>query len=352
MAYIPTELREAAERIRQNGSAERITVRRLLAWFLAQRRGYWIVSQIRSALNEVGLISAPDFEVVYIDSSIELQPKSTQVIEPAGVETAQPVIEEVETTTRVVVGGSVADPVPRIEMLEAANRPPVSVVRDAKIDEAVTIMLMSDFSQLPVMRDERTAEGLISWKSIGAAHALNREVNYVRDCMETYVEILSYDTSLFDAIDAITRHEVVLVRDAEKKISGLVTTTDISLQFRSLAEPFLLLGEVENHVRRLVDGRFSQDELVAARNPSDADREIKNVADLTFGEYIRLLETPENWQRLRFALARAPFIARLGETRRIRNEVMHFHPDALPPEDLAVLRDTVKFMQALYSRRG
>lgn len=351
MAFIPEPLREAADRIHASGTPEKVMVRRLLWWFKAERRGYWIVRQIRSALGEVGLVTQPDFEIVYIDADVELQPKPPEVVAP-GAEPEQPAIEETETSSRVVVGGSVADPVPRIGMLAAANRSPVSVSRDASLEEAVTIMLINDFSQLPVMRDERNAEGLISWKSIGAARALNRDPKYVRDCMETYVEIVSSDTSLFDAIESIARHEVVLVRNEERKIAGLVTTTDISLQFRSLAEPFLLLGEIENHIRRLVDGKFSQEELLAARNPTDSGREIRNVADLTFGEYIRLLETPANWERLGFALARPLFIERLGEIRRIRNEVMHFHPDALPPEDLALLRDTVKFMQALYSRAG
>lgn len=83
------------------------------------------------------------------------------------------------------------------------------------------------------------------------------------------------------------------------------------------------------------------------RDPADAGREVRNVSDLTFGEYIRLLEAPENWDKLRFNLARPQFVARMAEIRRIRNEVMHFHPDALSVADLAVLRDTVRFLQSV-----
>ncbi|MGX4890543.1 hypothetical protein ACUYGK_10420 [Enterobacter roggenkampii] len=32
-------------------------------------------------------------------------------------------------------------------------------------------------------------------------------------------------------------------------------------------------------------------------NPSDSERVIESVADLTFGEYIRLFENPELWKK-------------------------------------------------------
>src|SRR5207245_2373638 len=141
--------------------------------------------------------------------------------------------------------------------------------------------------------------------------------------------------------------DVVLIRDSENKISGLVTTSDISVQFGALAEPFLLLSEIENHIRRLIDGKFSLDDLKAARNPNDATRKIENVANLSFGEYIRLLETPKNWERLNYQLDRVECVKRLREVGRIRNDVMHFHPDGISPVDLDLLRETRKFLQGL-----
>jgi CBS domain-containing protein len=37
---------------------------------------------------------------------------------------------------------------------------------NAKIQEAATIMIERDFSQLPVMTNERDLKGIVSWKSI------------------------------------------------------------------------------------------------------------------------------------------------------------------------------------------
>ena len=45
--------------------------------------------------------------------------------------------------------------------------------------------------------------------------------------------IITYDTSLFEAITEIVKHEYVLVRDGTNKISGIVTTSDLSGEFAS-----------------------------------------------------------------------------------------------------------------------
>lgn len=81
--------------------------------------------------------------------------------------------------------------------------------------------------------------------------------------MEPWREI-TVDASLFAAIPAIVEHQYVLVRAPDRRIGGIVKTTDLSLQFRQLAEPFLLLGEIENHIRRLIDGKYTLDEVRSA----------------------------------------------------------------------------------------
>jgi CBS domain-containing protein len=348
MAKIPLQLQQAAQDVHENNKSKMVKVKDLLSWFGAQRRGILVVREIRSALKRAKLVTVPDFEVAYIDQRIKLkrlEPKDMKVV-PEQIIVAEKGLGS-ETAYAAVVGGSVPDPAPRIGMLKAANTPPLSVSRDAEVTEAITLMLMNDYSQLPVMQNERNVDGLISWRSIGKTRVGEGKVlKYVRECIET-PEIISSDTHLFDAVNIIAKMEVVLVKNNENKIAGLVTTSDISLQFGALSEPFLLLSEIENHVRRLIDGKFSLDELTKARDPNDSNRKIENVANLTFGEYIRLLDKPDNWSRLRYDLSRIECTKRLRDIGRIRNDVMHFHPDGISPEDLELLRDTRKFLQGL-----
>lgn len=139
----------------------------------------------------------------------------------------------------------------------------------------------------------------------------------------------------------------MLVRGHDQKITGIVTASDLSLQFQQLAEPFLLLGEIENHVRRVINQRFTPTELESAKDPTDTKRVVTSVADLTYGEYIRLLENPERWDKLNITVDRKTCIEKFESVRRIRNDVMHFDPDGIPEKDLMTLREFARFLQRL-----
>jgi CBS domain-containing protein len=339
----PEKLRQIAAQITSGHQPEPVTVRELLLWFGAYRRGSFIVDWIRSSLLGAKLATNPDFEGTYIDSPIEFVlaakpriPKPDEAVSDGNV-------------PAVATGKITADPTYRIGKLRSANTSPISVKPQQTITEAITIMLANDFSQLPVMEGERDVKGIISWTSIGSRLALGVKCTEVRECMDSPHEI-SADTSLFDAINDIVTNQYVLIRDSTNKISGIVTTSDLSLQFRQLAEPFLLLGEIENHIRRTIEkGKFTATELKECCDPGDPARKVNGPYDLTFGEYIRLLENPKRWSQLKLQIDRKIFIDGLDRVRRIRNEVMHFDPDGISDDDLDALRKFTGFLQRLQS---
>jgi hypothetical protein len=74
-----------------------------------------------------------------------------------------------------------------------------------------------------------------------------------------------------------------------------------------LAEPFLLLGEIENLIRGMIGDRFSASDFASARDPNDSGRKIAGPADLAIGESIRLLENPDRWQQFVPELDRMTF---------------------------------------------
>jgi CBS domain-containing protein len=237
-----------------------------------------------------------------------------------------------------------ADPIYRISKLASATRKPLAVPPGAKLEEAVTHMLTHDYSQLPVMTSDRDVKGVITWTSIGSRLAMGKNCSIARELMEQHQEIRS-DASLFSAIGIIAEHQYVLIRGKDQKISGIVTASDLGLQFQLLAEPFLLLGEIENHVRRVISQRFSPAELESTKVPTDTKRVVTSVADLTYGEYIRLLENPERWTKLNITVDRKTCMEKFESVRRIRNDVMHFNPDGIPEKDLQTLREFARFLQ-------
>jgi predicted transcriptional regulator len=342
-------LTEIAKSLRDGEAVPPVTVRSFLSWFWhSQRRGHWIVSYIRDQLRENGLTTSPDFESTYLDAEIRFRLVEHFIQDAkAPSEVTPPITETIDDSQNLIFKSSQADPTYRISKLAASNRVPLRINPDAPLQEAVTLMLSNDFSQLPVMTNDRDVRGSVSWRSIGTRLALKQSPSVVREAMEPYAEVNS-DASLFTVIPVIVEHEYALVRGDDKRIVGIITTSDLSLQFQQLSEPFLLLGEIENHMRRLIGARFSVSEIEEAKDPTDSERKIQAVSDLTFGEYKRLLENPEMWSKLRLQLDRSIFIKLLECIRKIRNDVMHFDPDGIEESDLTVLRDFVKFLRNLH----
>jgi len=331
MPYHPREeFKKLADEVRSSGQSQSMTVRQLLRYFYQERRSNQVIPWIRQNLVGLGLECTPDFEHVFIDSPVVIRKKPTvKAMKGAEVQTVE-VREQ-------------RDPVQRLALLPSANRPPVSVTRDAELQTAITLMMMHDYSQLPVMQNERNVDGIVSWRSIVSARCAGRECLTVRECLVRDIQVLSHDTPLFDAVKTVMKYEVVLVKSAEQKITGLVTIADIGEQFVALSESFLTLEQIENHLRSLLDAKFTAEQLKHAIDPGDDDREVESIADLTFGEIIRLLENPEHWQQISLALDRATLTKRLDQVRRIRNDVMHFHPDGISPDDVEILRETGRF---------
>ena len=301
---------------RANGLAptpERLTVRELLAKYGFMRRGDWINTSIRNKLEELQLLTTPDFASIWLGDTIEITP----ILEASGYKSPDPTL--------------------RIGALDAAHNKPMSVKPDQHLVAATTVMQLHNFSQMPVMTSQRDVKGIISWKSIGARLAMGSECAFVRECMESAQE-LDKETPLFDAIGVITKHGYALVRDqqAGNIISGIVTASDLSNQFQSLAGPFLLAGEIEGHLRNLVHGKFTADQLREA-SANTPDNEIDDVGDLTLGGYYRLLSKPEHWELLGLKIDRQKFLEHLDKVRIIRNDIMHFKPEGLEEDEILLL---------------
>ncbi len=92
----------------------------------------------------------------------------------------------------------------------------------------------------------------------------------------------------------------------------------------------------------LLVGRFISKPL-----KSQGNRTVEGVSDLTFGEYIRLLENEGHWDKLNLTVDRSVFVERLEAVRGIRNDVMHFGRDGLPESALITLRTFASFLQTL-----
>jgi CBS domain-containing protein len=345
-------LARIADEIASGKSPAPVTTREFLSWFGAQRRGYFIVRSIRRELETAGLQTVPDFESNYIDSPLDLCRAASAESDLSASKlnaTTETSNEGVEAQADAPLSNPEwvrKDPTYRISKLGSANQTVVSVKPDSTLAEVTALLLLRNFSQLPVMTNERDVKGVITWASVGSRLALSTPGTYARDFMEPHHEIRNH-FSIFDAIPIIVSHQYVLVRGEDNRITGIITASDLSEQFRLLAEPFLLLGEIENFIRSMIADRFSVTDLSEARDPGDGERQIQGPDDLAFGGYLRLLEKPERWKQFGLAIDRVSFCKDLDNIRRIRNDVMHFDPDGVPPKELDSLRDFTKFLNQI-----
>ncbi|MEV4144582.1 CBS domain-containing protein [Amycolatopsis sp. NPDC049691] len=317
------------ERLRQARSRadlrdpERISVRDLLALWGVTDRGDQ-VSRIEADLANHGLVTSPSFRAVTLDTVVSL---TTPREEPA---TAEPEIDDLpggedegdeDLNVRLTVGN--------LTPLDGVD----SVGANSTVHEAVTRMLLNDYSQLAVLNGPRNVRGAVTWRSI--AQALHQKPDAtVTDAVDTRVEVVAYDRDLFDVLPTLQQREFVFVTDVSKAVMGIVTTADVVRRYGEMATPFFQLGELDQTLRWILKGALD----LATVQPL-CNRKIKNFDDLSFGDYQRILGNKDIWQELGWPLDRQAFIARLEEIRLIRNKVMHFHPDPVPEDAIERLRN-------------
>lgn len=325
---IPSQLYQVAEDL-ATGKRRSAKVRTLLAWFGRKRRRDGSPA-VRQALNELGIVTDPDYASTKgLDVTVRFKVQkgtSTGAALP-GADSDDKRGDHGHSADVV----SATQPALCIGLLKAANRPDelVTVTPNDTVRHATTKMMIHNYSQLPVMQGSWTIHGMISWRTIGEAVKKGSPIEFVHQCMDENVCVVAYQSDLLEAVELIAREEVVLVRGTEKTISGIVTTSDLSREYHRLAEPYLLLREIEGRLRQLIRSAFTAEEIASVGHRVGATRAVRSVSDLTFGDYKSLIEPRKGWNRLGLAVARKPFVELLESVRDARNRIMHFRGDSL-----------------------
>jgi CBS domain-containing protein len=108
-----------------------------------------------------------DFSAREIDARVRIQnsepgqPERPQPA-PATQTNAEPIVFAVERQPTELIAGAAADAAFRVSRLLRPNSRPLSVSPDCTLNEAVTLMLRHNYSQLPVMTNERDVKGIVS----------------------------------------------------------------------------------------------------------------------------------------------------------------------------------------------
>ncbi|MEU7004737.1 CBS domain-containing protein [Nonomuraea sp. NPDC046570] len=208
---------------------------------------------------------------------------------------------------------------------------------------ARTLMLRKRFSQLPVIDDDDTLRGAVTWESIGKAY-ISSEAPTLADATAK-AHVVDHDANVLDLIEYIQRDGFVLVRDNDRKsVTGIVTAADLSGKFGQHAKPFLLIENAETRLRNAAE-IFSVQDLRDAVPPY-RQKKVHSPKDLTFGNYRHLLEDATRWQTLDWKIEQADLLDLLETVRKLRNDLMHFSLDALSPQQSEAIDELLILLDA------
>lgn len=316
-----------ARKLADENAPERISVRELLALWGSTDRGDQ-VSQIEADLANHGLITSPSFRAVTLDTVVSLttppdEAETTTTVEHSAI-TDLPVTEDDEGANDLNVRLTVGNLSPLVGV--------TSVGPNSTFDQAITEMVLNDFSQLAVLSGPRNLRGAVTWRSIAQAMHQKSDATFT-DAIDRHVEAFAYDRDLFEVLPTLQRREFVFVLDESRAIAGIVTTADVAQRYGEMATPFFQLGELDQTLRWILSQAFDVETVQRF-----CTKKITSFDDLSMGDYKRVLENRQGWEQLGWPLDRAAFISRLEEIRIIRNKVMHFHPDPVPEGAVDKLR--------------
>jgi CBS domain-containing protein len=329
-----------ARRKADDGEPTALTVRDLMSWWGVQRRGYVVTKQIHADLDNHGLATTPEFDKVHVDALVRVVSAAQegeddaegQAAPDADTEFSEEALPDDDDNAAVAL---------TVGNLPSALAGVTSIPPDGTFEQAITLMAINDYSQLPVISG-RTLRGAVTWKSIARTRHARADASFSDAIIRP--RDVPYDHDLVDILPELAEHEFILVRDQTQTIAGIITASDVAMAYGSMASPFLLIGELDQRLRRTIAQTFDLAQVVELCDPQGR-RNVISMDALTMGDYQRMLEHPPFWDQLGWSLDRKIFTKRLGEIRAIRNDVMHFNPDPLPEDAVKKIRYIITLLR-------
>ena len=192
------------------------------------------------------------------------------------------------------------------------------------------------------MAGTRSLKGAVSLKSIAKARNANPEASLSAAIIKA--EAVPYTADLINTLPLIQRNEFVFVIGADQSVKGIVTLADVVESYGQMASPFFLIGRIDQRLRRIVEAIFPMEEISSICDP-DSQRGLSGCEQLTMGDYRRIFENPDCWDKLSWQLDRKTVCARLDEIAKIRNNLMHFNNDPLPEDVTSMLQNFFDLLQ-------
>lgn len=235
----------------------------------------------------------------------------------------------------------------------------LTVSPDTLVTSALDMMNRHHFSQLPVVRDGRVA-GMFSFESFAnqliallAKHGqlLGSPEDLVVDDFKSETRFISVDAPLEGSFSDLNEVSAV-VAGSRDNLQGIITPMDVLHHLHAVSQPFVLVSEIERHIRSLITACTQPDELgecierALLNSPYPPERLPSDVTEMTMGDYLSIVRHGENWSA-HFgdafseggsSIQRKIVGGHLDEIRELRNVIYH-RKRSIMDEDIKSLKE-------------
>ncbi|MEI7614639.1 MAG: CBS domain-containing protein [Betaproteobacteria bacterium] len=227
----------------------------------------------------------------------------------------------------------------RVNRILPEDQEMATVSPDTLATDALNIMKKKGFSQIPVVQG-KVVLGIFSYRSfsdrIRRMKSFNSSLGELP--VEEFIEKPEFargTSELNDILKWLERDGAVLVGDIDR-LHGILTTVDILNYLYKLANPFVLIAEIELALRALITRAVSDDQLAAfaKKTLSGIYKEGSiptQVNEMTFNDYVQIIGYGDTWDYFKPGFGGTSHTVRtkLEDIRNLRNDIFHFKKEII-----------------------
>ena len=158
------------------------------------------------------------------------------------------------------------------------------------LEAAVAILSQQDVDYVPVGESEDDFTTVISWDEVAIKDVQGmRRPKTLCEQIKNQAVFVDESDSVYDSKNLIQKHGYVIVKNDKGRSFAIVPASDLAQELLALTESFLLLHEIENLIRMIIDtANPSQEEIDACIEERDRNKGL-TVDQMTFSNYCSLL---------------------------------------------------------------
>ena len=203
-----------------------------------------------------------------------------------------------------------------------------TVSPDDAVLSAFTQMVTYDYSQLPVVSDNRVA-GVVKWNALAVAVCCTG--NAAEAKIKEYAKkarTIGIGEPAENAIEIVAKGDYAIVINEDRSLAGILTASDLAVHLHTLAEPHANIQRIEYALRDINGCHPRKDEYVPSIR-----RQIEKLK--------------RNWPTLCTGLDRDTVVSVLEKANNTRNSLAHFKLTSITESDRENLRRCAAMLEGI-----